>query len=47
MSGFTSGGAQGSSDNINQVLSSVKFKIPVALSSTTTPKGHTPNYEIR
>jgi len=40
ITGFLSGGAQASSDNSNQNVSSIKFKIPVALPSTVTPEGH-------
>ena len=47
VTGFISGGAQGTSDNTNQVVSSVRFKIPVALPSSETPKGHSPKYDIR
>lgn len=46
VTGILSGGAQGSSDTTNQIVSSVKFKIPVALPSTDTPKGHSPNYAV-
>ena len=47
MTGFISGGAQGTTDNTNQIVSSVRFKIPVALPSTKTPEGHTASYKIR
>jgi len=47
VTGFISGGAQNSSDNTNQVVGSVRFKIPVALPSTETPKGHDSKYGIR
>ena len=40
VTGFLSGGAQSSSDNSNQIISTIKFKIPVALPSKPTPKGH-------
>lgn len=40
VTGILSGGAQASSDNSNQTVSTIKFNIPVALPSTPTPKGH-------
>tara|TARA_R110001583_G_scaffold148598_1_gene300496 strand:+ start:287 stop:670 length:384 start_codon:yes stop_codon:yes gene_type:complete len=40
VTGFLSGGAQASSDNSNQTISTIKFDIPVALPSSPTPKGH-------
>lgn len=46
VTGFISGGAQGSSDSTNQVVSSVRFKIPVALPSTKTPNGHSANNSV-
>lgn len=39
-SGLVSGGAQLSSDNSNQTVSSIKFNIPVALPSSPTPDRH-------
>lgn len=41
VTGFLSGGAQISNNNSNQSISTIKFKIPVALPSTETPEGHT------
>jgi len=40
VTGILSGGAQASSDNSNQTVSTIKFDIPVALPSSPTPKGH-------
>lgn len=40
VTGFLSGGAQASNDTSNQTMSTVRFKIPVALPSTPTPEGH-------
>ncbi|KJD33294.1 hypothetical protein PK35_05400 [Tamlana nanhaiensis] len=40
VTGFLSGGAQASTDNSNQTVSTIKFDIPVALPSIPTPKGH-------
>lgn len=40
VTGILSGGAQTSTDNSNQIVSTVKFDIPVALPSSPTPKGH-------
>lgn len=40
IAGILSGGAQATSDNSNQTVSTIKFKIPVALPSMPTPEGH-------
>ncbi|MAQ41521.1 hypothetical protein [Mesonia oceanica] len=40
VTGILSGGAQATSDNSNQTVSTIKFDIPVALPSSPTPKGH-------
>ncbi|WP_282149254.1 hypothetical protein [Algibacter lectus] len=40
VTGILSGGAQASSDNSNQTVSTIRFDIPVALPSSPTPKGH-------
>ncbi|MFB9054610.1 hypothetical protein ACFFVB_16095 [Formosa undariae] len=40
ITGIFSGGAQASTDNSNQIVSTIKFDIPVALPSSATPKGH-------
>lgn len=40
VTGLLSGGAQSSSENTNQTVSTIKLTIPVALPSTPTPEGH-------
>ncbi|QCX37922.1 hypothetical protein FF125_05555 [Aureibaculum algae] len=46
VTGILSGGAQASSDNSNQTVSTIKFDIPVALPSSPTPKGHKANRPV-
>ena len=45
VTGILSGGAQSSTGTSNQIVSTIKFDIPVALPSTPTPSGH--NIKIR
>lgn len=46
VTGILSGGAQASSDNSNQTVSTIRFDIPVALPSSPTPKGHKANRPV-